>query len=182
MLGIRRYRGCSIDLFQGDLATFVCDGLVSAAYCDLSPRFGAIKHLLTLAGNHLENTCQNLGVQEIGSVVVTSAGELPAKHLFHAILPLWNDSPDVAKKSLTQVVNRTLEETAVRNLRHIALAALGTGAAQYPIHHAAEIVFHTIKQFLTAVKVEQNPKRITMVLFDSHTYEIYQKTLFSTFE
>ena len=38
MLGIRHYRSTAIDLYQGDITRFVCDGIVNAA--NMEVQFG----------------------------------------------------------------------------------------------------------------------------------------------
>lgn len=150
MLGIRRYCGCSIDLFQGDLATFVCDGMVSPAF----------------QGSH-------------GSVVVQTTDSLSAPLVLHTTLPPWNEAE--AGAALEQVVLSCLQEAEQRSLRHLAFAALGAGAENYPAQRTAEISLGAVKRYLTERTSSKKPQRLTFVLFDPGLYDTYQKALFALF-
>jgi O-acetyl-ADP-ribose deacetylase (regulator of RNase III) len=179
MLGLRHYRGTAIDLFQGDITSFVCDAIVNAANSSLLGGGGVDGAIHRVGGPSILEECRKIGHCATGQAVVTTAGQLPAKKLIHTVGPIWKGGKDSEAELLASAYRTSLTLAAELQLLHVAFPSISTGVYSYPLGEAAGIAMQTMKSFC-----EQKPqalRRITMVLFDSETYKAYQKALFTSF-
>lgn len=179
MLGLRHYRGTAIDLFQGDITSFVCDALVNAANSSLRGGGGVDGAIHRVGGPTILQECEAIGSCPTGQAVVTNAGRLPARKIIHTVGPIWQGGNNQEAELLRSAYVSSLIRAAELKLLHVAFPSISTGVYSYPLQEAAEIAMQAMKSFC-----EEHPKalrRITMVLFDSDSYKAYQKALFGTF-
>jgi O-acetyl-ADP-ribose deacetylase (regulator of RNase III) len=179
MLGLRHYRGTAIDLFQGDITSFVCDAMVNAANSSLRGGGGVDGAIHRVGGPTILDECLRIGGCETGDAVATTAGHLPAKKVIHTVGPIWQGGRKREAELLQSAYRSSLTLAAELKLLHVAFPSISTGVYSYPLTEAAMIAMQTIKSFCDA-----KPKalrRVTLVLFDSETYKAYQKALFTCF-
>lgn len=179
MLGLRHYRGTAIDLFQGDITSFVCDGMVNAANATLQIGGGVNGAIHRVGGPEILRECQAIGSCATGSSVVTGAGLLPAQKLIHAVGPIWQGGTHDESLLLSSAYQSALQNAAGLGLRHIAFPSISTGIYGFPVGPAAGIAMQAIKAFC-----DEQPaalRRVTLVLFDGETYKAYQKALYACF-
>ncbi len=179
MLGLRHYHGTAIDLFQGDITSFVCDAMVNAANSSLSGGAGVDAAIHQVGGPEILRECQQLGSCSTGKAVLTSAGKLPAKKLIHAVGPIWQGGSHQEAELLGSAYLSSLKIAADHTLQHIALPSISTGAYHFPVAQAAQIAMRSIREFCD--ERPQALRRVTLVLFDGETYKAYQKALFTVF-
>jgi len=179
MLGLRHYNGTAIDLFQGDITSFVCDAMVNAANSSLAGGAGVDGAIHQVGGPEILRDCQQLGSCPIGEAVLTGAGKLPAKKLIHAVGPIWQGGSHQEAELLRSTYLSSLKIAAEHRFLHIALPSISTGAYRFPVDQAALIAMRTIREFCD--EKPQALRRVTLVLFDSETYKAYQKSLFTVF-
>lgn len=114
--------------------------------------------------------CRTIGGCPTGSAVVTPAGNLVAKYIFHAVGPIYGYYEDVP--GLLQSAYQTcLDLVEQYHLESIAFPWLSTGAFGYPLTEAATIALRTIIEHL---KIHTGLKQVTVVLFDHQAYEAYE--------
>ncbi|HET9241447.1 MAG TPA: O-acetyl-ADP-ribose deacetylase [Oligoflexus sp.] len=179
MLGLRHYRGTAVDLFQGDITSFVCDAMVNAANSSLRGGGGVDGAIHRVGGPSILEECERIGRCETGQAVITTAGRLPAKHVIHTVGPIWRGGKEREAELLQSAYRNSLHLAAESKLLHVAIPSISTGIYGYPVTDAAIVAMESIRLFCDA-----KPKalrRVTMVLFDSDTYKAYQKALFTTF-
>ncbi len=179
MLGLRHYRSTAVDLFQGDITSFVCDLMVNAANEGLVGGGGVDGAIHRVGGPSIAAACLALGHCATGSAVLTEAGLLPAKKIAHAVGPVWRGGGHGEAAALRSVYLSCLTLAVEHQLRHVALPSISTGAFAYPLEAAASIALSSVREFLDA-----HPsvlRRITFVLFDRPHYQTYQKALFKIF-
>ena len=182
MLGIRRYRGASIDLWQGDLTTFVCDALVNAAKEALAGGGGVDGAIHRVGGPSILNECRQLGHCPTGSAVVTGAGALPAKWVVHAVGPRWAGGKDGEAGLLASAHTTCLQLAEERMVRHIAFPAISTGVYGYPLTDAATVALTAIRDWLEQrEQATAAVRRISFVLFSKDHYRAFQDVLFASF-
>jgi len=179
MLGLRHYRGTAIDLFQGDITSFVCDAMVNAANTSLRGGGGVDGAIHRAGGPSILLECERIDRCETGQAVATTAGRLPAKKVIHTVGPMWRGGQEREAELLQSAYHSTLHLAAELKLLHVAIPSISTGIYAYPVAEAALIAMQSIKAFCTSKP--QTLRRVTMVLFDSETYKAYQKVLFTTF-
>jgi O-acetyl-ADP-ribose deacetylase (regulator of RNase III) len=79
----------------------------------------------------------------VGESVVTSAGKLKARYVIHSAAmgpDLVTDSAKIRKATET-----ALHRAREKNLRSIALPALGTGVGAFPLQDAARIMAQAVR-------------------------------------
>ncbi|MED7927377.1 macro domain-containing protein [Nonomuraea sp. LP-02] len=128
----------------GDLTKSTAEVLVSSDDNYLTMGGGVSRALYLKAGKELGLHARKLLPLSLGDVGVTTAGQLPAKYIFHAVtIDLdRNLMPDPA--CIKQLVTRSLGLAENLRGRSIALPALGTGTGQFPLYEGAQILVQTI--------------------------------------
>ena len=108
-----------------------------------------------------------------GSAVITSGGNLKAKYVIHAVGPRYSGSPKDAEL-LSSAYRKSLELCTQNNISSIAFPSISTGIYGYPVEEASLIALKTVMDYL---KNHREIKLVRFVLFDSNTYNTYEKTL-----
>ena len=118
---------CKVTLRVGDLADAEADALVSSANDTLRMRSGVADALRRAGGDPIEDEVLALGHRPLGSCVATAAGTLRARNVLHAV-SAWNEASCVGRAT-----QRALLLADELGHSHLAVAALGTGAARVSI-------------------------------------------------
>lgn len=94
--------------------------------------------------------------REAGDVVVTTAGALPARYVFHVVTigpGYWEDPSRASAGEVVGLVRRAtrtcLELMQPLGVRSIVFPALGTGTAGYPIEASAAAMADVVKDVLS---------------------------------
>jgi O-acetyl-ADP-ribose deacetylase (regulator of RNase III) len=155
-----------IELVQGDITRQELDAIVNAANSRLAGGGGVDGAIHRRGGPAI---MQETGARypdgcATGSAVITSAGNLPARHVIHAVGPVYSGGKRGEAELLAAAFRRALTLAVEYDCKSIALPALSTGAYGYPISDAAEIALDTAKQFLDE---HGRPEIVRFVLFDA---------------
>lgn len=180
MLGLRKWRHTAIDLFQGDITSFVCDGMVNAANSELIGGGGVDGAVHRVGGPDIATECRAIGHCLPGKAVLTTAGHLPCRAVIHAVGPIWQGGAVNEAETLAAAYRHSLLLAQQHELHHLAFSAISTGAYCYPASEAARIALKTVKETLEEGSVNR-VRRITFVLFTGKLYQVFQKQLFDTF-
>ncbi|MCX6129864.1 MAG: macro domain-containing protein [Proteobacteria bacterium] len=176
MLGLRHFRGTAIDLFQGEIASFVCDAMVRPSLWTLEETANTDDAIYQAGGPDVRKACQSLRGSPPGTAFISVAGHLPASKLIHAFAPFWQDGAHNESALLYETLRQSLNRAAELNLRHIALPSLGTG---FPPKEAARMAMLVVKEFCEQQK--GNLRRISFILSDAESYRVYQLSLYDCF-
>jgi O-acetyl-ADP-ribose deacetylase (regulator of RNase III) len=181
MLGLRQFRGVQIDLFQGDITTFVCDGMGNAANAELAGGGGVDGAIHKAAGPEIMTELRTKFPDgcPTGQAVVTTAGHLPAQYILHAVGPKWTGT-DTDQAQLASAYGQCLKLAESLGLRHLALPSISTGVYGFPLAEAAPIAMSTVKEFITSSN-PQSLRRVTFVLFNKEHHDCFQDNLFKIF-
>jgi O-acetyl-ADP-ribose deacetylase len=115
--------------------------------------------------------CRRLGGCATGDAKITSAYRLPARHVIHAVGPVWRGGDRGEAELLASAYRRSLEVAEAAELETIAFPSISTGVYGYPVRPAARIAITTTREFLGSAK------RVREVVFccfsaaDLATYE-----------
>ena len=90
-------------------------------------------------GPKIMEACDAIGGCAIGQAVATTAGNLGAKKVLHAVGPIYRDGKQGEAKLLASAYTRALELAVEHGLKTVALPSLSTGAYGYPMEEAARI-------------------------------------------
>ncbi len=171
-----RCDACHIELVQGDITTQEVDAIVNAANAALVVGGGVDGAIHRAGGPTLFQQLRESYPDgcPTGSAVPTSAGELPARLVFHAVGPRWRGGHRGEADLLASAVRTCLDLAIQHNCRSIAFPAISTGIYGYPIDLAAEVSLSTVRDHLFE---EQRPDRVRFVLFDAGAYGAFARVL-----
>lgn len=123
-----------------DITTSIADAIVSTDDWRLSMGGGVSRAIMTAAGCQIVLDAAKAVPAKPGSVVVTSAGALPARYVFHAITigePGSIGQPTEIIAAATRACLDLLDLLDPLGLDSIAFPAIGAGTAGFPIEAVA---------------------------------------------
>jgi O-acetyl-ADP-ribose deacetylase (regulator of RNase III) len=111
----------------------------------------------------------------VGDAVVTHAGDLPAKFVFHTVGPIFREGARGLDELLASCYTRCLQMAEIRGLRIISFPSISTGAYGYPLSEASEVAMETVVNHMRLTKASL--ETATFVLFDDRTLDAYEAAL-----
>jgi O-acetyl-ADP-ribose deacetylase (regulator of RNase III) len=173
-----------LELIKGDITDVEADAIVNAANSTLLGGGGVDGAIHRKGGPKILEECKLIRATEwpdglpTGNAVMTSGGNLRAKHILHTVGPVWMGGFNVEAELLKQAYRNTLKLAASKGLRTIAFPSISTGTYGYPVEEASRVALATVKSFL---ENEDKLEKVTFVLFSDKVYEVFLKTAESTF-
>jgi O-acetyl-ADP-ribose deacetylase len=149
-------------LVTGDIAEQDTDAVVTAAHYRLNKGNGTDGTIHTKGGPRIYEECRKIGGCPIGDAVITTGGNLKARHVIHAVGPVWRGGDEEEPKLLASAYRRSLEVAAQNNLRSISFPSISTGAFVYPLDLAAPIALRAIIEFLRTGDHDLNEVRMVL--------------------
>lgn len=118
-----------ITLILGDITRSRAQVLVSSDDYLLSMGGGVSRALRVAGGSSLATDASKLVPAKLGDVVVSSAGDLPARYVFHAITIGGDKTGIEAATIVRQTTERAMQLLRALGCSSIAFPAIGAGAA-----------------------------------------------------
>jgi O-acetyl-ADP-ribose deacetylase (regulator of RNase III) len=161
-------------LVQGDITRVPADAIVNAANSSLLVGGGVDGAIHRAAGPSLLAECRGIGGCPTGQARITGAGRLPARHVIHAVGPVWRGGGANEAALLTSAYRACLALAEEHGLRSIAFPSISTGAYGYPEAAAARVALRTVRDHLRG---PTGLAEVTFVLFGLETLATYQAVL-----
>ena len=166
--------GATIETIEGDITRLAVDAIVNAANNGLLGGGGVDGAIHRAAGPELLEECRALNGCDTGSAKMTRGYRLPARHVIHAVGPVWRDGRHGEPELLAGCYRTALRLAADHGLVSIAFPAISTGVYRYPKEEAARIAVREVRAFL------DKPSSIQKVIFCCFNQEdlaIYRRIL-----
>jgi O-acetyl-ADP-ribose deacetylase (regulator of RNase III) len=166
-------------IIQGDITRQATDAIVNAANSGLMGGGGVDGAIHRAGGLAILEECKQIiakqGRLPAGKAVITTGGNLPAKHVIHTVGPIWHGGSKGEAALLESAYRESLKLAAEQKLASLSFPSISTGAYGYPVAEAARVAIRTAVSFLT----EQitSVKEVVFVLFDPATYQAYSSAL-----
>ena len=174
-----------IYLWQGDITTLKCDGIVNAANAKLlgcfCPNHGCIDNAIhTYSGVQLRQECAEImrvqGYDEpTGQAKITKAYNLPSKYILHTVGPIvYGELTEKHEQELANCYRSCLTLADKHGLQSIAFCCISTGEFMFPNERAAEIAMQTVSEYKTQT---QSIIKVIFNVFKRCDYDIYARLL-----
>jgi O-acetyl-ADP-ribose deacetylase len=139
-----------IELVLGDITEQEVDAIVNAANPSLLGGGGVDGAIHRAGGPSILEECRLLGGCDPGHVKPTTGGALPARHVFHAVGPVWRGGGEDEAELLASCHRRAIELADELGCRSVAFPAISTGVYGYPIELAAPVAIAATRAALAA--------------------------------
>jgi len=173
------------EVVQGDITLLDVEAIVNPANTFLLHNGGLAAAIVKRGGRIIQEESKKIGNVPTGNAVITTGGNLKAKHVIHAVGPKYKDGKSGEAEKLASAVKNTLEVAELKKLKSIAIPAISSGIFGYPIEESAKIIVDTAIEHFNArkkVKQETTLQKVVFCLLDENTFSIFKKELESSFK
>ncbi len=170
----RTWLGGRIALVQGDITRLTVDAVVNAANTSLLGGGGVDGAIHRAAGPELLAECRGLGGARTGEAKMTRGYRLPARHVIHAVGPVWRGGGAGEDEALASCYRTALRLGADAGLRSIAFPAISTGVYGFPVERAARIAVAEVRRGLAAAP---SLERVVFCCFSAEDRAVYERLL-----
>jgi len=166
----------TVRLVRGDITEIETDAIVNAANSSLMGGGGVDGAIHRKGGSKILEECKRIRATEwpqglpTGKAVITSAGNLKAKHVIHTVGPIWRGGNRGEPELLAQAYQNSLRLAVAKELKTIAFPSISTGAYGYPMKDASRVALEAVKEFL---EKGDTLDEVVFVLFSEHALEVY---------
>ncbi len=151
-----------IEVIEGDITRLDVDAVVTAANAALSGGGGVDGAVHSAAGPQLLAECRTLGRCPPGQARMTGGYRLRARHVIHAVGPVWDGGTHGEAELLASAYRESLVLARDACLASIAFPAISTGVYGYPLEDAQAIAVNTVIAFLSQ---NARPARVVLCTF-----------------
>ena len=167
-------RDSRIEIHQGDITRLDVDAIVNAANEDLAPGGGVCGAIHRAAGPELAAACARIGHCPTGGARITPGFALPARHVIHAVGPVWRGGTEDEAGLLASAYRSSLDLAQRHVLASIAVPAISTGVYGYPLDRATGIAVGTVCGWLTT---EDGLARVVFCVFGDAAEAAYEAAM-----
>lgn len=162
----------NLSVVEGDITRLAVDAVVNAANESLLGG-GVDGAIHRAAGPRLLEACRRLGGCPTGSARITDGFDLAARHVIHAVGPVWRGGGDGEDEALAGCYRQAMALAAEAGCASIAFPAISCGIFGYPIPRAARIAVQTVAGF----PAPENVTEVTFCCFGEETAQAYREAL-----
>ena len=163
-----------IEAVRGDITEQAVDAIVNAANESLLGGGGVDGAIHRAGGPEILAHCRRLGGCATGDAKATTAGRLPARHVIHAVGPVWRGGGEGESELLASCYRRALELAHTNALSSLAYPAISTGVYCFPADRAAGIAVATVVDALDAAP---DVTKVIFCCFSALDAETYRRIL-----
>jgi O-acetyl-ADP-ribose deacetylase len=164
----------TLAIVEGDITKEETDAIVNAANSGLRGGGGVDGAIHRAGGPVIMEECRKIGHCPTGQAVITTGGNLKARHVIHTVGPVYSNGNRNEAGLLKSAYLESLKLASKKGLKSVSFPAISTGAYGYPLNEAAHIALQTAIDYL---KEHQEIERVRFVLFGKSTYGVFAEEL-----
>ena len=158
---------------RADITTLDVDAIVNAANPSLLGGGGVDGAIHRAAGPDLLVECRSLGGCDPGDAKLTAGYRLKARHVIHAVGPVWHGGAHGEPELLASCYRRSLALAVREGLRSIAFPSISTGVFGYPIQRAAPLAVRTVREYVSGASIAE----VIFCCFSQSDLDVYERVL-----
>ncbi len=158
-----------VKLVKDDITDLEVDAFVFYAQHDLALGSGFGTAISVRGGPSVQKELDELGPLETGDAVVTTAGNLKAQHIVHAVGPRFQED-GIESKLRTTMIN-TLKAAEEKGITSLAFPAMGAGYYGVMPDLSARVMTEELKKHLGG---DTNLKEVFICVFDTPQFNSFK--------
>jgi O-acetyl-ADP-ribose deacetylase (regulator of RNase III) len=175
-LAAREIGSARLEVIVADITKLGVDAIVNAANTSLLGGGGVDGAIHRAAGPELLAECRTLGGCATGDARITKGYRLPAKHVIHAVGPVWNGGGHGEDALLASCYSTAIALCVTHNLTSIAFPAISTGVYRFPPDRAAGIAVKTVTEALPSAP---SLTRVIFCCFSADSARLHEQAMAS---
>ncbi|MBP7052312.1 MAG: macro domain-containing protein [Phycisphaerae bacterium] len=162
----------TLELVEGDITEMETDAIVNAANDRLVLGGGVAGAIRRKGGPQIQAECDRIGGTFVGGAVITTGGQLKARHVIHAVGPRLGEGNEDEK--LRNATLNSLKLADEHGLKSLAFPAISAGIFGFPIQRCAQIMLETTIEYLRG---QTGLDRVVFCLFGPDSYRVFADQL-----
>jgi O-acetyl-ADP-ribose deacetylase (regulator of RNase III) len=165
----------ALEIILADITTLAVDAIVNAANSSLLGGGGVDGAIHRAAGPDLLVECRSLGFCPTGEARITRGYRLPARHVIHAVGPVWRGGAANEDILLASCYQAAIALARTHQLRTIAFPSISTGIYRFPPDRAARIAVSAVRDEVD--RERGSLERVIFCCFDDGAVAHHQAAL-----
>jgi len=160
-----------VEIIRADITTLDVDAIVNAANSSLLGGGGVDGAIHGAAGPRLLQETRTLGGTPPGTARITAGYDLPARHVIHAVGPVWRGGASGEDATLEGAYRSSLALASEHALESIAFPSISTGIYGFPLERATRIAHATARDWLAA---NEHPRLVVFCVFSEGDLAVHE--------
>jgi O-acetyl-ADP-ribose deacetylase (regulator of RNase III) len=166
-----------MEIVEADITKLAVDAIVNAANDRLAPGGGVCGAIHRAAGPELARACAKIGSCPTGEARITGGYKLPAKHVIHAVGPVWQGGNANEAELLASCYRESLRLAAEHKLASVAFPAISTGIYGFPAERASRVAVRAVAESLRRLPAI---RQVVFCCFGKESAELHRAALAET--